>query len=217
MGRPDQGERPARGLTLNQRRVLIEHAQDLVAAYVRHLEQHARRCPPRDRARASPASAGALNTVIDSVAGSRPAASAAWRSARAALLGSQPPRGRGNQPSQNSTTRRIGVVGLAAEQDRRMRLLLRLGVQPDRIEVDELAVKLGLLLRPQRLHRQHALAQQLEAASRSACRGSPSPRRSSRRRCAKMKRPPESWSRLATDLAVTIGSRCGIRQCRCRA
>ena len=44
-----------------------------------------------------------------------------------------------------------------------MRLLLRLGVEPDRIEIDELAVELGLLLGPQRLHRQHALAQQLEA------------------------------------------------------
>ncbi len=29
---------------------------------------------------------------------------------------------------------------------------------------------------------------------------------------AKTKRPPESWSRLATDLAVMIGSCCGIRQ-----
>ena len=44
-----------------------------------------------------------------------------------------------------------------------MRLLLRLGVEPDRIEIDELAVEFGFLLGPQRLHGQHALAQQLEA------------------------------------------------------
>ena len=40
--------------------------------------------------------------------------------------------------------------------------LLGLGIEPDRIEIDELAVKLSLLLGPKRLHRQHALAQQLE-------------------------------------------------------
>jgi hypothetical protein len=38
-----------------------------------------------------------------------------------------------------------------------------LGIEPDRIEIDEPAVKLGLLLRPKRLHRQHAFAQQLES------------------------------------------------------
>src|SRR5205085_7776688 len=57
-----------------------------------------------------------------------------------------------------------GVIALAAEKDRRMRLLLRLGVEPDRIEVDELAVEFGLLLGPQRFHGEHALAQQLEAS-----------------------------------------------------
>ena len=45
-----------------------------------------------------------------------------------------------------------------------MRLLLRLGIEPDRIETDELAVEFGLLLRPKRLHRQDAFAQELETA-----------------------------------------------------
>src|SRR5262245_62122254 len=44
-----------------------------------------------------------------------------------------------------------------------MRLLLRFGMEPDRIEIDELSVKFGLLLRPKLLHRQDALAQQFEA------------------------------------------------------
>jgi hypothetical protein len=44
-----------------------------------------------------------------------------------------------------------------------MRLLLGLGIEPDRIEVDVLAVVFGLLLGPQLLHGEHALAQQLEA------------------------------------------------------
>jgi hypothetical protein len=55
------------------------------------------------------------------------------------------------------------MVGLAADQHRRMRPLFRFGIHPYRIEVDVLAVKLGLFLRPQRFHREHALAQQLEA------------------------------------------------------
>ena len=55
------------------------------------------------------------------------------------------------------------VVGLAAQQDRRVRLLRRLRVRPDLVEIDHLAVILGLVLRPQRLHRQDALAHQLEA------------------------------------------------------
>ncbi len=44
-----------------------------------------------------------------------------------------------------------------------MRPLGRLGVGPDRVEIDHLAVILGLLLGPQRLHRQDALAHQPEA------------------------------------------------------
>ena len=47
-------------------------------------------------------SAGALNTVIDNVAGSRPAARRPRCSRAAARLGSQSDRARGNQPSQNS-------------------------------------------------------------------------------------------------------------------
>src|SRR5262245_48277962 len=45
-----------------------------------------------------------------------------------------------------------------------MRFLLRLGVESDWIEIDELAVKLGLLLRPERLHCQDAFSQELETA-----------------------------------------------------
>ena len=37
------------------------------------------------------------------------------------------------------------VVSLAAEEDGRMGPLLRLGIEPDRIEIDELSVKLSLL------------------------------------------------------------------------
>ena len=44
-----------------------------------------------------------------------------------------------------------------------MRALLGLGVLPDGVEVDELAVILGRLLGPQLLHRQHTLAHDLEA------------------------------------------------------
>src|SRR5262249_6133536 len=54
------------------------------------------------------------------------------------------------------------VVTLAAEEDGRMWPLLWVGTEPDRIEIDELAMKLSLLLGPKRLHCQHALAQQLE-------------------------------------------------------
>src|SRR5260370_38630100 len=43
-----------------------------------------------------------------------------------------------------------------------MRPLLRLGIEPNRFEIDELAVELSLLLGPKRLHRQHALAKQLK-------------------------------------------------------
>jgi hypothetical protein len=56
------------------------------------------------------------------------------------------------------------MVALSAEEDGWMRLLLRLGIEPDRIETDELAVEFGLLLRPKRLHRQDAFAQELETA-----------------------------------------------------
>src|SRR5262249_53191759 len=41
------------------------------------------------------------------------------------------------------------IVRHAAEGDRWGRLLLRVGIEPNRIEVDEVAVKLGCLLGPQ--------------------------------------------------------------------
>src|SRR5262249_43902948 len=54
------------------------------------------------------------------------------------------------------------MLALSAQEHGRMRLLLWLGVKPDRIEIDELAVKFGLLLRPKLPHSQDTLAQQLE-------------------------------------------------------
>ena len=54
------------------------------------------------------------------------------------------------------------MLALAAEEDGRMRLLLGLGVKPDWIEIDEPAVKLGLILRPKGLHGQDTFAQELE-------------------------------------------------------
>ena len=109
------------------------------------------------------ASAGAANTVIDRVLESRPAAAAALLQACHGALG-LPAAARAREPAVAELDHALqGVVGLAAEQDRRMRPLLGLGIEPDRIEVDELAVELGFLLGPQLLHGQHALAQQLEA------------------------------------------------------
>jgi hypothetical protein len=51
------------------------------------------------------------------------------------------------------------MIGLAAQQHGRVRLLQRLGVEPDRVEADELALEGRFLLRPECLHRQYALAQ----------------------------------------------------------
>src|SRR6516225_7182692 len=100
------------------------------------------------------------------------------------------------------------MVAFAAEQDRRIRLLLGFGIEPDRVEGDKFVVEFRLILGPQGLHGQHAFAQYLEAAPvvrAMICHllGIPAPP------MPKTKRPPESRSRLATDLAVTIGSRCG--------
>src|SRR5205085_6379015 len=55
-----------------------------------------------------------------------------------------------------------GVAALTAEDDRRMRLLHGLGPGPQRVEVDELAVILGDVLRPDRLHGLDLLFQPLE-------------------------------------------------------
>ena len=122
------------------------------------------RCPPRDRPRASPRRRGARNTVIESVAGSRPAglgrAGAAgrqrsWAPSRRAA--------RGNQPSQNSTTRfsvwsvsppsSIGGCGFC----------FGLGYIQTGSKLTNSPWNSASSCGPQRLHRQHALAQQLEA------------------------------------------------------
>src|ERR1700756_1253442 len=55
------------------------------------------------------------------------------------------------------------MVALAAEQNRRIRLLLGFGIEPDRVEGDKFAVEFRLVLGPQGLHGQHAFAQYLEA------------------------------------------------------
>src|SRR6185312_13157847 len=54
------------------------------------------------------------------------------------------------------------VIRLAAQEDRRMRALRRLGPGPDRIEPDHLAAIGGGLLGPDLLHRENAFAHQLE-------------------------------------------------------
>src|SRR5437762_2025506 len=54
------------------------------------------------------------------------------------------------------------VIALAAEDDRRVRLLRRLRPRPHLIEIDHLAVVFRLVLGPQRLHREDPLAHQLE-------------------------------------------------------
>ena len=95
----------------------------------------------------------------------------------------------------------------AADQDRRMRLLHRLRPGHDRVEIHELAVVLGLGFGPDRLHRLDPFAHQLARGCRRRCRGSPSPRGSSRQPMPNRKRPPETWSSEATSLAVWIGSR----------
>ena len=56
-----------------------------------------------------------------------------------------------------------GPLGLRAEQDVGAVLLDRLGVAPDRVEVDELAVELGLVLRPEFSPGEHDLAGHLPA------------------------------------------------------
>ena len=56
-----------------------------------------------------------------------------------------------------------GVVARSAEQDRRVGSLQRLGIHPDGIEAHHFAVENRLVLSPQALHRQNALAHQLEA------------------------------------------------------
>ena len=58
------------------------------------------------------------------------------------------------------------AVGAAADQNRRMGLLDGLRPGPDRVEVDVLAVVLGLVLGPDRLHRLRPLAHEREPPPR---------------------------------------------------
>src|ERR1700730_13761516 len=58
------------------------------------------------------------------------------------------------------------ALAVAADEDRRMRLLDRLRPGPDSVEVNVAAVVGRLLLCPDRLHRLHALSQQAESRRR---------------------------------------------------
>jgi len=94
----------------------------------------------------------------------------------------------------------------AADDNRRMRLLQRLGPSHHRREVDDIAVVFRLILGPDRLHRLDLLAQFLKtglvdvpwSSISSAFQLPPMP---------KMKRPPETWSSEETSFAVWIVSR----------
>src|SRR5262249_17207834 len=55
------------------------------------------------------------------------------------------------------------MVALAAKEQRRVRLLLWLGIEPGLVEVDELPMEFRFLLGPQFLHGEYPLAQQFEA------------------------------------------------------
>src|SRR5712671_3633661 len=92
-----------------------------------------------------------------------------------------------------------------------MRALRRLGVGPDGIEPHHLAMEGSLLLGPQRLHGEDALAHQLEAGLVARTMvlhlvGVPAAAD------PEDEAAPDSRSRLATHLAVTMGSRCAMRQ-----
>src|SRR5579884_1704333 len=145
-----------------ERRVIVEEAQDVVPAHVGHLQQRlvdaglaifgehppvGGRAKHRDLEAPRVASGGrgelvqALDRPLRREAGDRA------RDPAVAIFDDAPQ----------------GVVALAAQQNRRMRLLLRLRPRPDRVEIDHRAVEGGFLFRPQRLHRQDPLAHQLEA------------------------------------------------------
>src|SRR5579862_3284461 len=145
-----------------QRRVIVEDAQDVVAAAIGDFEDRpldaglavalqrrlvGRRAKDRDRQalRVAPGRLGEAGEPRHLFLGV-PAARRAREPAVAIV---------------DDAAQR--VIGLAAEDDRRMRALHRLGIRPDLVEIDHRPVILGLLLGPQRLHREDALAHQLEA------------------------------------------------------
>src|SRR3954469_18592122 len=100
---------------------------------------------------------------MESVAGSRPAASAAARSRPTATAGSKPAPARGNQSSQNSTTRfRVWSVSPPSSTGGYGRCSgfgdIQAGSVRTRPPLDPPPP-----LRPEGLHRQHAFPQQPEA------------------------------------------------------
>src|SRR5204862_494734 len=129
----------------DERRYFVENAQRFVATDIRHLEKHA----------------GDAGVAVD-----REFRPVGWRIehgdrqgcrfAAARLRRGAQPRDRGGRTEILARAREPAVanldhptqrvLALTAEKDRRVRLLLGLGIKPHRIEVDELAVELGLVL-----------------------------------------------------------------------
>src|SRR5208282_2202181 len=148
--------------SLRERCLLVKQAQGLVAVQVWHLKQRA-----VDASLAIGRECGLVGRRVEHRDRQSPGI-ASGREGSLAQAGDRtlglPVAARAREPAIAELDHALqGMVGLAAEKDWRMRLLLRLGVEPDGIEVHELAVKFGFLLGPQRLHGQHAFAQQLEA------------------------------------------------------
>ena len=103
-------------------------------------------------------------------------------------------------------------VALAAEVDRRMRLLHGLRVLAARRQVVELAVELGDRIGPQSASSPRGTHGSDRRAARTARRPRRTPPRASRRRRRSRSVRPESQSTAATSFAVYTGLRCGTRQ-----
>src|SRR5262249_19455598 len=144
-----------------EQRELVEPAQNLLAAQIGHFEQYPRDTRIAIRCKRLRIGRGIEHRDRQGIPPGR-ARCLAQPFSRAFGL---PARARAREPAIAEFDHAAhGMVALAAQQDRRMWLLLRLGVEPDRIEIDEFAVKFGLLLRPQRLARARAAAQLLETS-----------------------------------------------------
>src|SRR5262249_46141865 len=141
--------------------MFVEEAQDLVAAEIRQFEQDPRDCglavglqcgticrrvENRNRQRCGISSRGN---------GSLPKARGGCFRLPAPSRTRKPAVAEFNDPAQR-------MLAFPAEQNGRMRLLLRLGIEPYGIEIDELAMKFGPVFGPQLLHGKHAFAQDLE-------------------------------------------------------
>src|ERR1700730_18663288 len=123
------------------------------------------RVTPRSRLRFNTSmSSGAPPNVTDSDCGSRPASSAICRRRGMKSSGLRAgARSRGKQPVAVTDRAARGEAEGAADDDRRMRLLHRLGPGHHRWKTDHLAVKFRLVLGPDLLHRLDLLAHLLRA------------------------------------------------------